>query len=103
MLVYLLVLVSGTVFCGAAEIHYEFVEEWNMWKMDHRRSYSTLPEELERHLLWLSNKKYIEAHNNYAEVFGYTLAMNGLGDMVYRKNNFMYYILRYMYRGPRLM
>lgn len=66
----------------AIEIQYEFVEEWKLWKTQHERTYNTQPEELERHLVWLSNKKYIEAHNNNADVFGYTLSMNAFGDMV---------------------
>ena len=75
------VLVSVIVLC-AAEVQYEFVEEWKLWKSHHGRSYGTELEELERHLVWLSNKKYIESHNNNAHVFGYTLAMNTFGDMV---------------------
>lgn len=62
---------------------YEFKEEWLLWKRQHEKSYSTDLEELERHLVWLSNKKYIELHNANADVFGFTLAMNHLGDMVY--------------------
>lgn len=29
-----------------------------------------------------SNKKYIDLHNEYADVHGYTLAMNEFGDLV---------------------
>ena len=76
-----LVLVSVIVLC-AADVQYEFVEEWKLWKTHHGKSYGTELEELERHLVWLSNKKYIESHNNNAHVFGYTLAMNSFGDMV---------------------
>ena len=80
----LLVVASLALLCGAAvEIHYEFVEEWKLWKSQHGRDYLTQPEELERHLVWLSNRKYIESHNNNADIFGYKLAMNGFGDLVW--------------------
>ena len=39
-------------------------------------------EELEKHITWLANKKYIEEHNVNADLFGYKLAMNQFGDMV---------------------
>lgn len=77
----LVVLLSVVAVC-VAELHYEFKEEWRLWKTDHGKSYRTDMEELERHLVWVSNKKYIEAHNANVEVFGYTLAMNSFGDMV---------------------
>jgi len=67
---------------AAAEVQYQHPEEWQLWKSQHGKSYQSELEELERHLVWLSNKKYIESHNNNAEVFGYTLAMNGFGDLV---------------------
>ena len=78
-----LVLVSIAVVC-VAEVHYEFIEEWRLWKSHHGRAYTSHTEELERHLVWLSNKKYIEAHNKNDDMFGYTLSMNSFGDMVYR-------------------
>lgn len=77
----LVVLFSVVMLC-AAKLHFEFVEEWRLWKTHHGKSYGTDMEELERHLVWLSNKKYIEAHNTNSDVFGYTLAMNGFGDIV---------------------
>lgn len=77
----LVILLSVMAVC-AAELHYEFLDEWRLWKTHHEKSYGTDMEELERHLVWLSNRKYIEAHNTNADVFGYTLAMNSLGDMV---------------------
>ena len=61
---------------------YEFVEEWNLWKSQHERNYGSEVEELNKHLVWLSNKKYIEMHNANAHVFGFDLAMNHFGDMV---------------------
>nr|CBY80148.1 silicatein red variant [Tethya aurantium] len=72
---------------------YEFKEEWQLWKKQHGKSYNTNLEELEKHLVWLSNKKYIELHNANAATFGFTLAMNHLGDMTdheYRENYLTY-------------
>ncbi len=61
---------------------YEYVEEWNLWKNQHSKSYETEVEELDNHLIWLSNKKFIELHNANSHIFGYKLAMNHFGDMV---------------------
>ena len=78
----LAVVVSSLVLCAATESQYELVEEWQQWKTEHGRSYGSDIEELDRHLVWLSNKKYIDSHNNNADVFGFTLTMNSFGDMV---------------------
>ena len=61
---------------------FEFVEEWNLWKGQHQKSYDNAVEELGRHLNWVANKKYIEVHNLNSHIFGFTLAMNHFGDMV---------------------
>ena len=61
---------------------YQFAEEWGLWKNEHSKAYDSDREELERHLVWLSNKEYIDQHNANADLFGFTLAMNHLGDMV---------------------
>ena len=39
-------------------------------------------EELRKHVTWMSNKAYIEQHNQYSDTFGYTLKMNNFGDLV---------------------
>lgn len=67
---------------AASMPQFQFVEEWNMWKGVHQKSYNNDIEELNRHIVWLSNKKYIEAHNQNSHVFGYTLAMNHFADIV---------------------
>ena len=67
---------------ATAAPRFEFVEEWNMWKVEHGKSYGSEREELERHLNWLSSKAYIEAHNANSHIFGFTLKMNHLGDLV---------------------
>ena len=77
----LLVLLSAITLAAAAA-KYEFREEWNLWKAQHGKSYSEEREELEKHIVWLSNRAYIEHHNANAKIFGFTLAMNQFGDMV---------------------
>lgn len=64
------------------EPKYQFVQKWNLWKNTHGKSYQSDKEDLERHIVWLSNKEYIDQHNKNADIFGFTLAMNHLGDMV---------------------
>jgi hypothetical protein len=71
-----------TVALGAKMPQYEAVEEWNMWKGQHEKTYASELEDLNRHLVWLSNRKYIELHNANSHVFGYQLAMNHFADMV---------------------
>lgn len=73
-------------FCEAerAGFNSELLEEWELWKTQHGKSYVHRVEELERHLIWASNRKYIEEHNANADLLGYTLAMNHFGDLVRR-------------------
>ena len=63
-------------------VQYQHPEEWQLWKTEHRKSYESQREELERHLVWLANREYINAHNKNAHILGFTLAMNHLGDIV---------------------
>ena len=63
-------------------VQYQHPEEWQLWKTEHGKSYESQREELERHLVWLANREYINAHNKNAHVLGFTLAMNHLGDIV---------------------
>lgn len=74
--------VLGLGMCSKMMAEYQFVEEWKLWKSEHRKSYQSDMEDLENHKVWLSNKKYIELHNANSHIFGYTLAMNRYGDMV---------------------
>ena len=78
----LAVLVGVWLALALAEVKFQHPEEWHSWKAQHGKSYGSQREELERHLMWLSNREYINAHNANSEVFGFTLAMNHLGDMV---------------------
>lgn len=61
---------------------FKHYEEWNGWKRMNKKSYDSVHHELERHLIWLSNRKFIEQHNANEHIFGFTLAMNHWGDMV---------------------
>ena len=82
MLVSVIAVLSLVAVSSAVEPKYEFVEEWQVWKSRHEKIYDTHLVELEKHLTWLSNKKYIEQHNANSHIFGFTLAMNKFGDMV---------------------
>ena len=61
---------------------FQYPEEWHAWKLEHGKLYSSQGQEVDKHLVWLSNKKYIEAHNELSDVFGYTLELNRLADLV---------------------
>lgn len=61
-----------------------FPKEWHNWKLENSKTYSSLHEELERHITWLSNKAYIDAFNGRENIFGFKLGMNEFGDLVSR-------------------
>lgn len=66
--------------CDSSPLAYR--KQWNLWKMEHSKTYSSEEEEIERHSIWLANKKYIEKHNRQHHKHGYTLKMNHVGDLV---------------------
>ena len=68
----------------ALQAKFELLEEWNAWKGFHKKTYSSTREEVEKHVVWLSNKEYVDQHNANAHIFGFTLNLNHLGDMVGR-------------------
>ena len=79
--------ISALIICSvlavaSCEVRFQHPEEWQLWKAEHGKSYESQIEELEKHLVWLSNREYINAHNANSDLFGFTLAMNHLGDMV---------------------
>lgn len=57
-------------------------QDWHLWKTEHGKGYGSVKEELYRHVVWQSNLRFIEAHNAFNKTFGYTLAMNEMGDLV---------------------
>ena len=60
----------------------QYPKEWHLWKARHDKKYESPKHELSKHLVWLSNKHYIEEHNKYADLLGYGLEMNQFGDLV---------------------
>ena len=79
-LLVLLFSLTTEIACGEQKI--ELWREWELWKMEHGKSYESQKEELERHLVWLSNREYINAHNKNAESFGFALSVNQFADRV---------------------
>ena len=67
---------------AAAEVQYQHSVEWQLWKTEHGKSYESQREELERHLVWLANREYINAHNNNAHTLGFSLHLNAFADLV---------------------
>lgn len=78
----LIVTVSIATVVNGNPPKYELKEEWNLWKAEHGKNYESDHVELERHLVWLSNKEYIDHHNANVDIFGFKLAMNHHGDLV---------------------
>ena len=75
-------LVAALFSLALATPRLQLSEEWHQWKSEHGKSYLSEREELERHLVWQSNLKYIEAHNQNAHILGFSLKMNHFGDLV---------------------
>lgn len=65
----------------AAATAFQYTAEWELWKKEHGRDYASDEEELHRHIIWESNKQYVDNHNQYAKEFGFTLAMNDFADL----------------------
>ena len=63
-------------------IVHELPHEWHVWKAEHRKSYQSLDEEIQRHAVWQNNMRMIQRHNVDSVIHGYTLKMNHLGDLV---------------------
>ena len=87
---------------------FEFTEEWEIWKKvcypkiftqsvcsclvhaklysiftkTQGKSYASDREELQRRIIWEANKRYVDNHNEFADEFGFTLAMNEFADLV---------------------
>lgn len=78
---------------ATAQINLQHSEEWLQWKSQHGKNYDSQRHELERHLVWLSNREYINAHNKNADIFGFTLAMNHFGDMVRKTSGVIFVII----------
>ena len=62
----------------------ETAEEWHLWKTAHDKTYSSNLEELEKHIVWSSNKAYVNQHNINAKngIYSYEVKLNYLADLV---------------------
>ena len=63
-------------------VAFQFTEEWELWKKQFDKNYESDEEELSRHIIWESNRLYVENHNANADKYGYTLKMNEFADIV---------------------
>ena len=63
---------------------YQFVEEWHLWKNAHGKNYDSYHEELEKHMVWLANRAYVEHHNINARTgfYSYEVKLNHFADLV---------------------
>lgn len=70
--------------CASSSLQprFQYLEEWNAWKSTHGKSYESERDEVEKHIVWMSNKEYIDQHNANSHIFGFNLDLNHLGDMV---------------------
>ncbi len=70
--------------CASSNLQprFQYLEEWNAWKSTHGKSYESERDEVEKHIVWMSNKEYIDQHNANSHIFGFNLDLNHLGDMV---------------------
>lgn len=75
----------ASVMCYQPCGHQFFPKEWFTWKNRNQKTYPSFYEELERHIMWLSNQEYIDAYNLRGHIFGFNLAMNEYGDLVSHK------------------
>ena len=64
----------------SVSVAFQFTEEWELWKKQFSKSYTSPEEEVSRHITWESNKLFVDNHN--ANTKGYTLKMNEFGDLV---------------------
>lgn len=56
--------------------------QWKLWKATHSREYGTPLAEIHRLSIWLSNRRYVEKHNEQAHQHGFKLKINSFGDLV---------------------
>ena len=69
-------------FIGTCAHVADYKEEWELWKKEHSKVYSSEREEATREAIWTSNRVYVETHNANAHIHGFTLAMNKFADLV---------------------
>ena len=79
------VLTLALVALAAAK--FEYPQEFQDWKVKYNKVYETKETELERQIIWESNKKFVENHNANSDKFGFTVAMNEFADLVSKYQN----------------
>ena len=69
---------------GGAPPRYEALQEWELWKGEHGKRYDSMLEELERHIVWSSNRAFVEQHNINARMgmYSFEVKLNHLADLV---------------------
>lgn len=86
---------SSSISKDCLSLSREEFSQWKSWKVDHARVYGTHKEVTHRLSVWLSNKRYVDNHNEQAHVHGFKLEMNSFGDLVcctsHNKNIFTLY------------
>ena len=75
-----MIFVVAALFTVTSAFDYE--EEWQGFKSQFGKKYSSDLEELTRHEIFESNMKYIEEHNKNADKHGFTLGVNEYADLV---------------------
>ena len=60
---------------------FEYTAEWEIWKRQYGRDYSSETESIYRQTVWESNKKYVDNHNAKADLWGFTLTTNEYADL----------------------
>lgn len=80
LVVYCLIELVGITIC--LQLGFKLDSEWMQWKNEHLREYESDTHELERYVIWKSNKAYVDVHNELKDEFGYFLALNQFGDLV---------------------
>ena len=80
-----LVVLFGLLASAYAVSFFEVVvEEWEAWKVIHRKSYNSTEEEKFRMKIYMENKQRIAKHNTryYQGHHNYKLEMNHYGDLL---------------------
>lgn len=62
---------------ASEEFDEKLLSEWNSWKIEHLKSYTSVEEEVYRMTVWIKNKKYIDENQGDT----YTLGLNIFSDL----------------------
>ncbi|XP_036411106.1 cathepsin S-like [Megalops cyprinoides] len=83
----LFLLVLGIINHTSSE--YALNGQWEQWKRDHNKEYSSPGEELQRRLIWEKNLRLVDKHNLEASLglYSFTMGLNHLSDMTLEEVN----------------